>query len=238
MPAWMEGASPRPDRPLLPAATVVVLRDITCGPEVLMLQRSSAQVFGGMWVFPGGKVEPRDVAGADGDEVGAARLAAVRECREEAGLSLDVSQMVALSHWVPPVEAPRRFSTWFFLAPAPAHADVCIDRTEVQNHVWTSPRAALDRCAAQAIEMAPPTWMTLAALTSFDRVDDLLAFASGRPPQRFATRILRDGAIPVSVWRGDAAYETGDLALSGGRRRLRWDPAGWVLEGDPWGDSV
>ena len=231
----MRGATEDPDRPLLAAATVVVLRDAEPGPEILMLQRSSAHVFGGMWVFPGGKVEPEDLAAVDGDEVGAARVAAVRECQEEAGLVVDVDRLVTLSHWVPPVQAPKRFSTWFFLTAAPERHDVLIDHTEVQNHVWTPAQAALDRCASKEIELAPPTWMTLAAVTAFDRVADLLSFAAGQPPQYFATRILRDGDVPVSLWHGDAAYETGDLTLPGGRRRLRWDPAGWVLDGSAWG---
>ena len=44
------------------AATVVVARDSTEGLEVLMLRRNSKIYFGGMWVFPGGKVDPADRA--------------------------------------------------------------------------------------------------------------------------------------------------------------------------------
>lgn len=235
----MRGPDAADDKPLIPAATVVVLRDAPVGPEILMLQRSSAHVFGGMWVFPGGKVEPSDAEEAgSADELVAARAAAVRECQEESGVTVDADRLVTLSYWVPPVQAPKRFGTWFFLTPAPAQHDVRIDRAEVQNHVWTTASAALDRCAAGEIELAPPTWMTLAAVSGFARVDELLTFAQGRPPQHFATRILRDGNVPVSLWWGDAAYDTGDLSTPGGRRRLRWDPAGWVLEGDPWFDPA
>lgn len=55
------------------------------GIEVFMLRRTLAAVFGsGMYVFPGGRVETHD-----GDDVEYAhRLAAIRECFEEAGVLL------------------------------------------------------------------------------------------------------------------------------------------------------
>jgi 8-oxo-dGTP pyrophosphatase MutT (NUDIX family) len=72
--------------PVKPAATVMLIRDTAGeGVEVFMLRRTLAAVFGsGMYVFPGGKVE-----GADGDDIDRAhRLAAIRECFEEAGVLL------------------------------------------------------------------------------------------------------------------------------------------------------
>ena len=104
-----QGAEPTP------AATVVPLRDGEDGLEVLLLRRNSRGEFGGMWVFPGGKVDAGD-EGPDG-EVAAARRAAVREAQEEAGLVLDEHRLVVLSFWLPPPQAARRFATWFFLAP-------------------------------------------------------------------------------------------------------------------------
>lgn len=69
-----------------PAATVMLLRDTTLGLEVFMLRRTNNAVFaGGMYVFPGGKV---DAADGEGDE--GYRVAAVRECYEEAGVLLAV----------------------------------------------------------------------------------------------------------------------------------------------------
>ena len=46
--------------PAVPAATVVVLRDAPSGVEVLMLRKSSRIAFGGMWVFPGGRIDAAD----------------------------------------------------------------------------------------------------------------------------------------------------------------------------------
>jgi 8-oxo-dGTP pyrophosphatase MutT (NUDIX family) len=49
--------------PATAAATVVILRDGAMGPAVLMLRRrQSLADFGGLWAFPGGKVETADRA--------------------------------------------------------------------------------------------------------------------------------------------------------------------------------
>ena len=63
--------------PAIPAATVVLLRDAP-ELEVLMLHKTSKIAFGGMWVFPGGRVDPEDHP-EDGDIDQAARNAAARE---------------------------------------------------------------------------------------------------------------------------------------------------------------
>jgi 8-oxo-dGTP pyrophosphatase MutT (NUDIX family) len=74
------------DVPIRPAATVMMLRDAAGGLEVFMLRRTSNAVFAsGMYVFPGGKVDPAD---GEGDE--AFVVAAIRECYEEAGMLLAV----------------------------------------------------------------------------------------------------------------------------------------------------
>ena len=85
------------DIPIRPAATVMLLRDTAAGLEVFMLRRTNAAVFaGGMYVFPGGKVDPSD---GDGDE--GFVVAAIRECYEECGVLLAVDpqgQMVDDGH--------------------------------------------------------------------------------------------------------------------------------------------
>ena len=43
------------------AATVVLLRDGAGGLETLLLRRNSRIAFGGMWVFPGGRVDVYEI---------------------------------------------------------------------------------------------------------------------------------------------------------------------------------
>ncbi len=85
-----------PPQPI-PAATLIVMRERDeDAPELLIVERSAAMRFaGGALVFPGGRVDPGDHALAalhrgDPDDV-AARIAAIRETIEEAGLAIGVS---------------------------------------------------------------------------------------------------------------------------------------------------
>ncbi|MCB1646740.1 MAG: NUDIX domain-containing protein, partial [Pseudomonadales bacterium] len=57
--------------PPIPAATVVILRDTDDEVEVLMLHKNSKIAFGGMWVFPGGRIDEEDYP-EDGDIYAAA----------------------------------------------------------------------------------------------------------------------------------------------------------------------
>lgn len=89
-----------------PAATAVVFRRGPDGgdPQLLMLQRAAAMRFaGGAAVFPGGRVDPgdRDLATAMATDLqpddAAARIAAIRETLEEAGLLLGVPTAVSVA---------------------------------------------------------------------------------------------------------------------------------------------
>ena len=217
---------------VIPAATVVVVRDGDGGLETLLLRRNSNIAFGGMWVFPGGRIDEADRHGlASADELAVARRAAVREAHEEAGLMIGEETLVALSHWTPPAIAPKRFLTWFFLAPATDSA-VTIDRGEIHEHVWLPPAEALARRNALAIELAAPTWVTLEWLAAHPDVAACVAAAAARDPERFETRIASGPEGPVALWHGDAAYAADEIECEGPRHRLYMRTNGWVYERD------
>ena len=153
--AWAKFAKETGDTPAMPAATVVVLRDGPEGPETLMLRKNSKIAFGGMWVFPGGKVDDEDWDGAD-EDVDAARNAAIREAAEEAHLRVEAHEMVVFAHWVPPAIAPKRYATWFFAAPVDDD-DVMIDDGEIVEMSWATPAAVLAKHHDGEIEIVPPT---------------------------------------------------------------------------------
>jgi 8-oxo-dGTP pyrophosphatase MutT (NUDIX family) len=203
-----------------PAATVVPLRDGTSGLEVLMLRRNSKLSYGGMWVFPGGRVDPSDGDVASIGEMAVARRAAAREAVEEAALVLSPDDLVAFSHWTPPAEAPRRFLTWFFLAPVRDEVEIVIDGGEIHEHTWVSPGDAIARRDAGVVELSPPTWMTLRRLSASSSVDAALAEAAGREPERYQTHIATSDRTMFMLWEGDAGWETADAAVPGRRRRL------------------
>ncbi|MCC2975224.1 NUDIX domain-containing protein [Sphingomonas sp. PL-96] len=79
---------------LIPAATLIVMRDGSAAPELLIVQRAAKMAFaGGALVFPGGRIDPGDVALAEGDAVLAARIAAIRETIEEVGVAVGLEPM-------------------------------------------------------------------------------------------------------------------------------------------------
>ncbi len=221
----------------IPAATVVLVRPGERGLETLMLHKNSKLAFGGMWVFPGGRIDDDDRIGAD-DVEGAARNAAVREAAEEAGLVVAPSSLAFISHWTPPAIAPKRYATWFFVAPAPEGA-VIIDGGEIHDSAWMGANDALSRRDALEIELAPPTWMTLDYLRRFDDLDSLMADAEAREPYFYETQMARADDEMLALWSGDAAYALedpdtpGPLDTPGPRYRLHMAETGWYLEEHP-----
>ena len=219
---------------LIPAATVVILRDAKTGLEALMLRRNSKIAFGGMWVFPGGRIDEEDtVAGADGriDELTTAAAAAVREASEEASVVVDPKGLVWFAHWVPPPVMPKRFATFFFAAPLDrAAGDVAIDDGEITEHEWMRPVDAMARRDGGEIELAPPTWMTLNRLSGFATVEAALAELDAEEPPFYETHMARTDAGPVAMWPGDAGYEAGDPTVAGPRHRLTMLEDGYRFE--------
>ncbi|PAX08781.1 NUDIX hydrolase [Sphingomonas lenta] len=80
----------------IPAATLVLFRERGDGPpELLMVERAKAMAFaGGAMVFPGGRIDPGDEALAELHPDlpdAAARIAAIRETVEEAGIAVGIA---------------------------------------------------------------------------------------------------------------------------------------------------
>jgi 8-oxo-dGTP pyrophosphatase MutT (NUDIX family) len=226
-----EGTEPVP---IVAAATVVLLRDTPTGLETLMLRRDSRLAFaGGMWVFPGGRIDPGDFPSGDASDddtlAAAGRNAAVREAAEEAGLVVEPDSLVPFAHWTPPPEAPKRFSTQFFLAPAPT-GRVTIDDGEIRDHMWVSPAEALRKRDALEIELAPPTWVSLHTLAQHATVSAALAAARASTPEHFTTKAAFTDEGVVVLWHGDAGYEDGDATREGPRHRLWMIDTGWRYE--------
>ncbi|MGK2947560.1 MAG: NUDIX hydrolase [Acidimicrobiales bacterium] len=226
-------ADPAPtDNPAVPAATVVLVRDATDGLEVLMLHRVSQVAFGGMWVFPGGRVDDEDRRPDDDGEEPAARRAAAREAIEECALELEPDEFVPFSHWLPPAITPRRYSTWFFVGRA-SDGEVVTDGGEMDDHAWLHPQEVLDRRERGEVDLAPPTWMTLHDLAQHPHVEAVLAAAERRVPlPHYETRWSGVDGGAVALWAGDAGYEASDPAIEGPRHRLWMLESGWHLERD------
>jgi len=212
-----------------PAATVMLLRDTDSGLRVLLLQRETSLAFhGGAWVFPGGRVEQAEHHQTD--PVQAALRAAVRETREEAGLTLDATKLLPFSHWTTPEGRARRFATWFFLTHYEGAEEGVADGSEIRALRWLSPAEALAAHQAREIELPPPTFVTLSVLDPFKSARDALEAVRGEPPFTFLPRPRSIEGGVVSLYAGDVAYESGDPSEPGPRHRLSMLADGWRYE--------
>lgn len=216
--------------PAHPSATVIPLRSSEGGVEVLLLRRNEALDFhGGDWVFPGGRIDPHELE-AGRDMLEAARLAAVREAEEEAGLVVDAEALVPISRWITPEILPKRFDAYFFATEVARDVEVRIDGGEIHDHVWMTPEEALAARARLELGLPPPTFVTLWELRGAKSAADVLERYRALPPELFEPRphVAEDGF--VSLYRDDAGYEACDPSMAGPRHRLWMLRSGWRYE--------
>ena len=203
--------------PVQPAATVVMVRDGAAGLEVLLVQRNKAvQHMGGMWVFPGGKVDKADYP-PDGDAYTAALNAAIRETQEEAGVDVAPDQLVYLSHWTTPEGAKRRFSTWFFLTILRDDQEVIVDGGEIANHRWVQPQVAFAELADETHPFRLATSPARGYLNSSFNETPTSRAQEGAPNDDLITDLrFRPGLLDVAgvLHRDRGEVEAGDRQLS------------------------
>lgn len=183
-----------PDDPALPvarpAASVILFHERhDRPPEFLMCQRGAAMAFAaGAYVFPGGRVDEEDVAAAAAllsdlpREDGAARIAALRELQEEAGIAgLDPRALVSFARWLPAERVTRRFDTRFYLARAEERLVPIADGGETVACFWATATEVSARCAQGDGRALFPTRRILERLARFARFADAVADAQALP---------------------------------------------------------
>jgi 8-oxo-dGTP pyrophosphatase MutT (NUDIX family) len=196
-----EPATPRP------AASVVLLRrggkHGERALEVLMLKRSEKAAFmPGVWVFPGGSVDP-----ADGEGEAGHRACAIRELAEEATIELGADdELVLFSRWITPEVISTRFDAWFFLALAPAHTPPRPDGVETVEAAWFQPTAALEEQRAGQLVLAFPTVSQLQSLAPFATSEEAIAAHRGRDVEPILPKVIGSREDHRVVLPGDPDY--------------------------------
>ncbi len=212
------------NKPIRLAATILLGRDNDGDFEVLLLKRNKALAFaGGLWVFPGGKIEPEELAQTN-SEIEAATIAAIRETKEEANLSIKEEQLTFFHHWTTPVVEPRRFATYFFYGKVEeGNTNVQIDDGEIKEHIWIQPQEAIAKLRAGELQMLPPTLMSLQLISRCKTAQEAFDFLEKKEPQYILPVLKTEGAVFHCLYEGDAGYETGDANKEGARHRLILD---------------
>ncbi len=190
-----------------PAASVVLLRrggkHADRALEVLLLKRTEeAKFMPGVWVFPGGAVDP-----GDGPDEAGYRACAVRELAEEAGIELaEAEELVLFSRWITPEVVSRRFDAWFFLALAPAHTPPQPDGVETTEAGWFEPQAALESHAAGELALAFPTVKQLESLLPHRTAEGAIAAHRDREVEPILPKVIGTLEEHRVVLPGDPDY--------------------------------
>lgn len=222
-------SSAAPNR-LRPAATVIPVRETADGMKVLLLRRNpQLAFFGGAWVFPGGSIDAADCENADEDPDRAARAAAVREAAEEAGLALDPETFIPFSFWETPDGMPKRFFTWFFVAPVNGR-EVRIDGGEIMDYRWTTPREVLGGHGVGDMQLPPPIYVTLCTLSRYATFPELRSALATTAPLVYRPRVVKVSDGFCFLYEEDDAYVEGDPEKGETRHRLWALRSGWRYE--------
>jgi len=128
-------------------------------------------------------------------------------------LRLAADRLHYFGHWITQVGRPRRYTTRFFLAQAPALQTPSHDGEELVNHLWIHPAEAIDRNRGGDINLMFPTLKTLESLANLRDVAEALAFArTPRPMPAMNPRVGMGSAGKKLLLPGDYAYaELGKL---------------------------
>ena len=105
-------------QPVVVAAAVVIRQG-----RVLLTRRAEGQHLAGMWEFPGGKLEEGESPEA----------AVVRECREECGIEVEVTDILDVTHH----RYPEKDVLLLFYRCALRSGEV--EHLEVADHAWVAP---------------------------------------------------------------------------------------------------
>jgi len=192
------------------AATVLLLRDGSTGPEVFLMRRTLSMPFApGMFVFPGGRLDPVDADGsaaavhpqvtqaAQRARLSAADMVALmncasREVREEAGIVLQPELLTLVGRWVTPEFEPRRYDVHFFAVEVDAEQRPYSASTETDEAQWYRPAECIEAFSEGRMPMLPPTLAMLAACAEHRSVADVLEQLGSRTVRPHLPRPLSE----------------------------------------------
>ena len=204
------------NKPILPAATVVVVRETNEHPEVLLLRRNPELKFAGnCWGFPGGKTDARELEITDGNVDHANQLAGVRECKEETGIDISSHTLLPISHWTTPNIHPKRFATQFYLCLVPNDSSVVVDQSEIVDYKWLTAQEALTLHHSGGLHIMPPTYVTLFEIAKRSNYLEVHKYYEERGGRAYNPRpTMHSKTMGTFLYEGDSGYENNETSLS------------------------
>ncbi len=107
--------------------------------------------------------------------------AAFSDILAQESLVLALDLLVPFAHWITPLQEPKRFDTYFFMAAAPSGQVGQHDGHELVNSLWLSPCAAIEADKAGRFKVVFPTMRNLIKLGRYPNVATALQDARARP---------------------------------------------------------
>ena len=132
------------------------------------------------------------------------------------GLALSVSKLGRWHHWITPELMPRRFDTFFFVAPVGQDQHCQPDNHETVHGTWINPRKALAENTRGTLPLSPPTLVTLHQMLPFADLDTLMAETRSRPwPAPIMPRLwpLDKSALIIEPWDPEYTRDTVAVAV-------------------------
>jgi 8-oxo-dGTP pyrophosphatase MutT (NUDIX family) len=158
----------------IPAAAVAFVRDTPRGIEVYLSRRPMHfRYYPGAFVFPGGRSD-------DGDA--SIKYTACREVKEEIGVDIDPERLVPLRDINTSAHAGPVYHMLTFAYPVEGEFITNINREEVEEEIWATPREALTR-----LDLPYQIRAAVYTISHFDSVADLM-------------RALSRGSIDEDYW--------------------------------------
>ena len=148
-------------------------------------------------------------------------------------LRLHTRSLAPWSRWITPKQSSvmsKRFDTRFFVSEVPLDQIAKHDNHEATESVWLTPRAALGQYRDGQIELAPPQIMSLAHLSRFSQVSEVMGAARSRMPHIIEPEPYDDDGTRVICYPGDAQHSIKEKAMPG-PTRLRYRNKRFEVEG-------
>jgi 8-oxo-dGTP pyrophosphatase MutT (NUDIX family) len=121
------------------------------------------------------------------------RSLSLAEMLDRRGLVLRADLLRPWAHWITPEIEERRYDTRFFVAALPDGQRTRDVSTESDRVVWVRPADAVEGVRRGEMPMMPPTVTTLAELTAYDSVAEVLEARRVIRPRLPEARLADDG---------------------------------------------
>ncbi len=137
----------------------------------------------------------------------------IAEMLEREDLMLACEELVPFAHWITPTFMPKRFDTYFFLAPTPPEQVALHDGREMVDSAWLRPADALAEAAAGTRTIVPATLLNIEKLGRSASVAAALAAARGSPVVRVLPELEQGGEGLLLRIPAEAGYGVTEFTM-------------------------